>query len=259
VKPEAHLTPPVPGLLVLVPYVSHKSLRTPLQRMAPMPMLMFVLTVVLATILISSIAPSLQNMASPADHTPTRRVVDEYEAGGQLVFSDAEGGVDAAAGSVPDGDPEASDAAGRALGARRRRRRAAAAVEERAAAAQPAVQQSNVTTVTDPRCHAQPHTGYAGDGAVVWGLGKPGFHLPDAATCCRACMAHGEICSKAGSRGKQWWPFPDARGNVRTDMRCGGDPTVACTIWTFCPVERCFAFDVHDLVEPSTPRCLVHR
>jgi len=97
----------------------------------------------------------------------------------------------------------------------------------------------------DARCHPRAHTGYSGDGAVVWGLGKPGFHLRDAPACCAACMAHNDICGKPGGRGKQWWPHPDSSGNVRTDLRCGNDPTVACTIWTFCPEERCFAFDIH--------------
>ena len=28
-------------------------------------------------------------------------------------------------------------------------------------------------------------------------------------------------------------------------MGLRGDASVACTIWTFCPEERCFAFDIH--------------
>ena len=104
---------------------------------------------------------------------------------------------------------------------------------------------NKVTIVTDPRCHPAEHTGYAGDGAVVWGLGNrsavphpTGFHLPDAASCCRACQAHNEVCGKPGAQGSKWWPG-------RPDMHCGGDISVACTIWTYCPVERCFAFDIH--------------
>ena len=170
----------------------------------PTPLLMFLLALMLTIMLISSMArsPSLQTAAF-------------------------------APPSTLDGD-------GRMLGARGRRRRRAAAVEEaaRVTAAPPPPPVNNVTTVTDPRCHAAEHTGYAGDGAVVWGLGKPGFHLKDAATCCRACMAHNEICGKPNARGSKWWP-------ERPDMHCGGDPTVACTIWTFCPEERCFAFDIH--------------
>ena len=138
--------------------------------------------------------------------------------------------------------------AGRALGQRRRRRQErAAAMASSAVASAPPVEQppqqtsqssNNLTHVADPRCHAAPNTGYAGDGAVVWGLGKPGFHLPDAASCCRACMAHNEICGAENARGKSWWP-------TRPEMHCGGDRSVACTIWTWCPLERCFAFDIH--------------
>ena len=39
--------------------------------------------------------------------------------------------------------------------------------------------------------------------------------------------------------------YKDMYGNARTDLHCGGDTSVACTIWTWCPVERCFAFDIH--------------
>ena len=39
----------------------------------------------------------------------------------------------------------------------------------------------------DPTCHTAAHTGYSGDRAVVWGLGKPGFHLNTSAECCDAC------------------------------------------------------------------------
>lgn len=130
---------------------------------------------------------------------------------------------------------------GRSLGAagkRRRRLRRAAASASPPPLSSPVVTTNNLTHVPDPRCHAAVHTGYAGDGAVVWGLGKPGFHLPDAASCCRACMAHNEICGAPNARGKSWWP-------ERPEMHCGGDRSVACTIWTWCPEERCFAFDIH--------------
>ena len=72
----------------------------------------------------------------------------------------------------------------------------------------------------------------------MWGLGKPGFHLPDAATCCKACQAHNAVCGQPNARGKSWWPS-------RPEMHCGSDVSVACTIWTWCPEERCFAFDIH--------------
>ena len=39
----------------------------------------------------------------------------------------------------------------------------------------------------DPTCHTAAHTGYSVDRAVVWGLGKPGFHLNTSAECCDAC------------------------------------------------------------------------
>ena len=170
----------------------------------PTPLLMFVLTLMLTIMLLSMAASSLQFVSPVAPD--------------ELAPSDN------------------SPASRELLGARRRRRRRAAVEDVSSPPPPPPV--DNITTVTDPRCHAKEHTGYAGDGAVVWGLGKPGFHLPDAATCCRACMAHKEVCSKPNARGQRWWPD-------RPDMRCGGDPTVACTIWTFCPIERCFAFDIH--------------
>ena len=44
--------------------------------------------------------------------------------------------------------------------------------------------------VADATCHARANTGYAGDGALVGGLGKPGFHLAGASECCTACQAH---------------------------------------------------------------------
>ena len=88
----------------------------------------------------------------------------------------------------------------------------------------------------DPTCHTAVHTGYSGDRAVVWGLGKPGFHLSDAAACCKACQAHATTCSQKGTHAKSWWPS-------RPEMTCGGNPP--CNIWTFCPVDRCFAFDIH--------------
>ena len=128
-------------------------------------------------------------------------------------------GAPAMASSATTATNESESSEGRALGQRRRRHRerAAAMAGMASTAAVPAVEQrplqidipnseSNLTHVPDPRCHAAPNTGYAGDGAVVWGLGKPGFHLPDAASCCRACMAHNEICGAEKARGKSWWP-----------------------------------------------------
>ena len=149
------------------------------------------------------------------------------------------------------------DVEGRALGSRRRRRREAwasvRALHNATAIGLSSIDSSLKTTSAaiealgrtppasgafEPRCHARAHTGYSGDGAVVWGLGKPGFHLADAPTCCRACIAHNDVCGKPGSAGKPWWPD-------RPEMKCGRDVSVACTIWTFCPEERCFAFDIH--------------
>ncbi len=89
--------------------------------------------------------------------------------------------------------------------------------------------------VADQTCHAKEHAGYAGDGAVVWGMS---FHVSDAAECCRACRAHHDACSVPGSEGKRWWP-------ARPEMRCGAHVERACRIWTFCPEQRCFAFDIH--------------
>ena len=92
--------------------------------------------------------------------------------------------------------------------------------------------------VTDRTCHAKPHAGYAGDGAVVWGLS---FRLSSAAECCRACQAHARACGRPGSAAVSWWPD-------RPRLTCGRAP--ACTMWSFCPgsseaKNQCFAFDVH--------------
>jgi len=89
----------------------------------------------------------------------------------------------------------------------------------------------------DPTCHGEAHRGYAGDGAVVWGLN---FKLPSAAECCAACKAHAAVCSSPDSQGKSWWPS-------KPDMRCPRhhNPVRVCQIWTWCPEERCFAFDIH--------------
>ena len=95
-----------------------------------------------------------------------------------------------------------------------------------------------LSVVTDRTCHAKPHAGYAGDGAVVWGLS---FRLSSAAECCRACQAHARACGRPGSAAVSWWPD-------RPRLTCGRAP--ACTIWSFCPgssevTNQCFAFDVH--------------
>ena len=110
----------------------------------------------------------------------------------------------------------------------------------------------------DQTCHTAVHTGYSGDRAVVWGLGKPGFHLNTSAECCNACkalplppahlsahppilqalshprrpsrdhparcmcQAHAATCSQKGAHAKSWWP-------TRPEMKCGGNPP--CNMW----------------------------
>lgn len=147
------------------------------------------------------------------------------------------------------GTMSSDDVAGRRLGGWRRRRRALAdarALHNDTAARLPEVAaqlESTAATLRmlgrpqldDARCHTRPHTGYSGDGAAVWGLN---FKLRDAGECCDACKAHQAVCSAADSQGKTWWPD-------RPELRCGKNAKQACTIWTFCPQERCFAFDIH--------------
>ena len=74
--------------------------------------------------------------------------------------------------------------------------RPAAYVAEAAAVARRSVSYAEVhgsaaaaAVTDDPTCHTAAHTGYSGDRAVVWGLGKPGFHLNTSAECCDACKA----------------------------------------------------------------------
>ena len=57
----------------------------------------------------------------------------------------------------------------------------------------PAARAPAPASVADPTCHARLHTDYMGERAPVWGLGKPGFHLADAAECCAACQAHAAV------------------------------------------------------------------
>lgn len=150
------------------------------------------------------------------------------------------------------GDPtRVEDPDGRQLRPRRRRRGLAGArlLHNATTEALPSVDASlrgisaslaalsapRATTTLDARCHAREHTGYAGDGAAVWGLS---FKLKDAGECCDACKAHAAVCGSPDGAGKSWWP-------ERPEMKCGRDVKKACTIWTFCPVDRCFAFDIH--------------
>ena len=94
-----------------------------------------------------------------------------------------------------------------------------------------------VAGVADQTCHARLHTDYMGEQAPVWGLGNPGFHLDSPAECCAACQAHAASCGQgSASRGKSWWP-------ARPELRCGNAP--ACNLWVYCPVDQCFAFDIH--------------
>jgi hypothetical protein len=152
-------------------------------------------------------------------------------------------------------DDAKGDTDGRQLGGRRRRRRTIADARElhnRTDAQLPLVETSLRFASTslssfvdstsrpssgiplDELCHAHEHTGYSGDGAAVWGLG---FKVRDAGECCAACRAHLATCGVQGGRGKSWW-------SARPELHCGS-PEQACTIWTFCPEERCFAFDIH--------------
>jgi hypothetical protein len=105
---------------------------------------------------------------------------------------------------------------------------AAAPTAENAAAQQPWTD-----STMGPTCHSHLNTGFSGDRAVVWGMT---FKVASAAECCAACQAHAAACSKKNAGGTHWWP-------ARPEMTCGGNP--ACNIWTFCPEEQCFAFDIH--------------
>ena len=90
----------------------------------------------------------------------------------------------------------------------------------------------------DPTCHTADHRGYAGDGAAVWGMS---FKLTSAAECCAACKVHAAVCGEPQNEGKPWWPS-------RPDLLCHKLRPKAphvCQIWTYCPEEQCFAFDIH--------------
>ena len=83
-----------------------------------------------------------------------------------------------------------------------------------------------LSVVEDPTCHAKPHAGYAGDGAVVWGLN---FKLSSASECCRACQAHASVCGRPGSAEVAWWPE-----KPRQTCKRGSRPSPSST-----PPPRC--------------------
>ena len=53
-----------------------------------------------------------------------------------------------------------------------------------------------------------------GERAPVWGLGKPGFHLADAAECCAACQAHVPVSN----------PDPDPNPNPNPNANPNPNP-----------------------------------
>jgi hypothetical protein len=87
-------------------------------------------------------------------------------------------------------------------------------------------------------CHPWPHMGYAAEYSFTWGAS---FRVADEQECCEACAAHNRVCSLPNSAHTPFWTASMQKGTAR----CGKD-AVGCNLWTYCPLERCFAFDVHN-------------
>lgn len=89
-------------------------------------------------------------------------------------------------------------------------------------------------------CSLMPLTSVSGDVAFTWGTGEHGFRVGDAAECCDACRAHARVCAGEESDGQVFWTPTRGSG----EARCNKDAR-ACNVWAYCPLARCFSFDVH--------------
>ncbi|KAJ1617893.1 hypothetical protein T492DRAFT_1096621 [Pavlovales sp. CCMP2436] len=87
-------------------------------------------------------------------------------------------------------------------------------------------------------CHPWPHMGYSAEYSFTWGSS---FRVRDEQECCEACAAHNLLCSDTANAHKPFFHASMQKGPAT----CGKE-AVGCNVWTFCPLDRCFAFDVHN-------------
>lgn len=87
-------------------------------------------------------------------------------------------------------------------------------------------------------CNPWPHMGYSAEHSFTWGAS---FKVKDERECCQACLAHNRTCGQPGSAGKTFWHASLQPGG----SKCG-NVGLGCNVWTYCPEERCFAFDIHN-------------
>lgn len=66
------------------------------------------------------------------------------------------------------------------------------------------------------------------------------FKVKDEGECCAACLAHARTCG-TGNEGTTFWHASKQAGPTK----CGRQH-VACNTWTYCPLERCFSYDIHN-------------
>mmetsp|Transcript_9244 Transcript_9244/g.33902 ORF Transcript_9244/g.33902 Transcript_9244/m.33902 type:complete len:270 (+) Transcript_9244:62-871(+) len=96
--------------------------------------------------------------------------------------------------------------------------------------------ESTVGNANFYQCRPEPHTGYGGE-TFTWGLD---FKVKDEGECCAACLAHARTCG-TGNEGTTFWHASKQAGPTK----CGRQH-VACNTWTYCPLERCFSYDIHN-------------
>ena len=97
---------------------------------------------------------------------------------------------------------------------------------------------SSVDAEAGRACHARNGLDLSGDAAYVWGTG---FHVENAATCCKACAAHRATCGANGSKGNPvYWD------DGKHKLRCGRTRG-RCNAFVFCAAAdgQCFSYDIH--------------
>ncbi|KAG8465202.1 hypothetical protein KFE25_012565 [Diacronema lutheri] len=80
--------------------------------------------------------------------------------------------------------------------------------------------------------------GYSAEYSFTWGSS---FMVKDEQECCEACAAHNRTCSDRSNAHKPFW-----QASMQSAPSKCGKEAVGCNIWTYCPEERCFAFDIHN-------------
>ena len=71
-----------------------------------------------------------------------------------------------------------------------------------------------------------------------------GFKVADARECCDACRAHARVCGQPGSAGREFFTPSLGSGSARCHNE-EANARRACNVFAYCPLERCFSFDIH--------------